>query len=159
MLESTGQPICPELLCTMIAKFYWIAVALSVGLLLCAVRGQDELCAVRGEVELGHKDHSKASPAEALPIETKTPSRPKATDKDFLYGKRKVKDWYINDACRRFPLWLGKLRDSCIKYTGWAPQRPWWWLDEAHETLGSKRGQMENCIERDFLEYMKTWPE
>jgi hypothetical protein len=127
----------------MIANYYRIAVALlSAGMLLL-------LCAVKGEDSIAH-------PVDEAPrIET----RSKATDKDFLYGNRKVKDWYIHDACRRFPLWLGKLRNSCIEYTGWSPQRPWWWLDEAHETLGSKMELMQTCIEKDFLEYMKTWPE
>jgi hypothetical protein len=137
-----------------------VVALLLVSILLCAAIEEattnDEL-----ESEATLADPALEETTTTAPVHetTPAPTNPKATDKELLHGTRTVKDWYINDACRRFPLWLGKLRAACTKHTGWAPQRPWWWLDEAHETLGSKKEQMEQCMETDFLEYMKTWPE
>ena len=138
-----------------------VVALLLVSILLCAATEEatttDEL---EIESEATVTDPAIEETTTTLPVHETTPApKPKATDKELLHGTRTVKDWYINDACRRFPLWLGKLRAACTKHTGWAPQRPWWWLDEAHETLGSNKEQMEQCMETDFLEYMKTWPE
>ena len=83
--------------------------------------------------------------------------------RDLLYGKNVgptiSQDEYYYETCRRFPLWLGNLSEVYKRYSVWVAQRHWGWLDEAHETLGTAKTEMEECMEAEFLEYMKTWPE
>ena len=82
----------------------------------------------------------------------------KPTNKDLLYGRGDNPLNLYND-CRRFPLWMGNLRESCIQHTGWAPHRQWWWLDAALSTLGENlQDNMQECMEQEFLDFMDTWP-
>lgn len=69
----------------------------------------------------------------------------------------------LEQICRRFPLWLGHMRADCIAHTQWNPQRLSWWTPYNEEKveesiLGGTKKTMEDCMEREFLEYMKSWP-
>lgn len=85
-------------------------------------------------------------------------------DMDLLYGRESSSTSDLDQICRRFPLWLGDMRQKCSAHTQWNPQRPSWWMDENEKTindaiLGNTMKAMEICLENDFLEYMKSWPE
>ena len=83
----------------------------------------------------------------------------KPTKKDLLHGRGNNLLNLHND-CRRFPLWMGNLREACIQHTGWAPHRQLWWSDAAHLTLGENlQENMQDCMEQAYLDFMDTWPE
>ncbi len=87
------------------------------------------------------------------------------TDLELFYGRRNNSATVnLGQECRRFPLWLGNMRHECTEHAQWKPQRPWWWLDDSKETvealiLGGNKNAMAECMEKEFLEFMKSWPE
>jgi hypothetical protein len=87
------------------------------------------------------------------------------TDLELFYGRRNNSATVnLGQECRRFPLWLGNMRDECTEHAQWKPQRPWWWLDDSKNTvealiLGGNKNAMAECMEKEFLEFMKSWPE
>eukprot|EP00549_Striatella_unipunctata_P019518 CAMPEP_0118678920 /NCGR_PEP_ID=MMETSP0800-20121206/3493_1 /TAXON_ID=210618 ORGANISM="Striatella unipunctata, Strain CCMP2910" /NCGR_SAMPLE_ID=MMETSP0800 /ASSEMBLY_ACC=CAM_ASM_000638 /LENGTH=353 /DNA_ID=CAMNT_0006574843 /DNA_START=57 /DNA_END=1118 /DNA_ORIENTATION=- len=66
----------------------------------------------------------------------------------------------LDQSCRRFPLWPGRLREACHEHTGWKnPHQPEWWDNFNDETMGpGRRKQMELCVQEEFETYMKSWP-
>jgi hypothetical protein len=86
-------------------------------------------------------------------------------DLELIYGIRKYNATVnLSQECRRFPLWLGSLRDDCTEHSQWKPRRPWWWLEDSKETmeawiLGKNQDAIQECMKSEFLEFMKSWPE
>ena len=84
---------------------------------------------------------------------------------DLFYGKSgSTSNGDLDQICRRFPLWRGSLRQECGEYLQFDPQRPDWWFEDVEEAIngavtGSSMKDMEACIEGEFLEYIKSWPE
>lgn len=84
---------------------------------------------------------------------------------DLFYGRNgPTSTGHLDQICRRFPLWRGSLRQECGEYLQFDPQRPDWWLEDVEEAIngevtGSSTKDMEVCMEGEFLEYMKSWPD
>jgi hypothetical protein len=91
--------------------------------------------------------------------DTGTPTPTKLSDEDFLYGRGRDA-WDLDLECRKYPLWLGILRSECEEHLDWKPLQPWWWEEYSSISLGEQKiSEMNACMEQEFLEYMKSWPE
>jgi hypothetical protein len=93
------------------------------------------------------------------PESEKRPPTTKLFDEDYLYGRGRD-SWDLDLECRKYPLWRGILGPECKEHLEWKPLQPWWWEAQSSDYLGEVNiSEIEACMEQEFLEYMKTWPE